>query len=500
MPYQNELIYSTVARAGIRLALSSPKQLLDEVFENRKVIATVDLPCHLNAIVTQFPANQFSLEDIVYKHTLFPIYAPFVPEQRRQQCLQWMANISQGSIHLALGINTSRLKPIQKLRYCPTCFKEQLELSSELYWSRLWQIQGACCPLHGELMDSTIELRSLHRHEFIAPTDQTCPEKIQSKATSDNLFITKKLVELLSLPSYKSSSYEQWTMFYHQLAQQNRCIRGQNHINHDTILEKIMARWSPTFLKQYNLGELKSETSWLRSIFRKHRKSFSYLEHIIAIEALSHKEWTFSSTLEQVKNFNKKSKDNHNQDLNICLHPNYVEDREKWLKLVKELGIKPARTVDQALYARLYRNDKDWLLKINQTFHQGFIPHGAKVDWHKRDLAYTRQLIQLYNNLIWDLNTPRRSAKWWLKQISPVSTIEKNLEILPITALFLKKYSEDIATYQIRRLTKVFIEMKIKDETLSRWIILRKAGLSDERMFPETIRFLLNIFKNQRLS
>ena len=88
LPYQNELIYSTVARAGIRLALSSPKQLLDEIFQNRKVIATVDLPCHLNAIINQFPANQVSLEDIAYQHTLFPIYAPFVPENRRQQCLQ----------------------------------------------------------------------------------------------------------------------------------------------------------------------------------------------------------------------------------------------------------------------------------------------------------------------------------------------------------------------------------------------------------------------------
>ena len=55
MPYEHELIYSTVARAGTRLALDSPKQLLDEVFENRKVIATVDLPCHLNAIMTKTP-------------------------------------------------------------------------------------------------------------------------------------------------------------------------------------------------------------------------------------------------------------------------------------------------------------------------------------------------------------------------------------------------------------------------------------------------------------
>ncbi len=500
MPYQNELIYSTVARARIRLALSSPKQLLDEIFQNRKVIATVDLPCHLNAIIKQFSANQLNLEDIVYQHTIFPIYAPFVPENRRQQCLQWMAEVSQGSIHLALGINASRLKSIHKIRYCPACFKVQLELYSELYWLRLWQIQGACCPNHGELIDSTIELRSLHRHDFITPTYQTCPEKTQSKTTSNSLFITKKILELLSLPSSESPHYEQWTVFYHQLAQQNNCLRGQNHINHDKILDKIFARWSSKFLELYNLGGLKSETSWLRSIFRKHRKSFSYLEHIVVIEALSNKEWTFSAILEEVKNLNGESKDNSSQNLTICVPPKHIEYREKWLNLVKELGIKPARTLDQALYAWLYRNDKDWLLKINQTLHQGFIPLGAKVDWHSRDLSYTRQLIRLYNNLIWDIDSPRRSTKWWLTQIAHVSTIEKNLYRLPITQSFLKRYNEDISSYQIRRLTQVFIEIKIQSQDLPRWRILRKAGLSDARMTSETTKFLNMALQYLRLN
>ena len=500
IPYQNELIYSTIARAGIRLALSSPKQLLDEVFQNRKVIATVDLPCHLNAITNQFPASQLSLEDIIYQHTLFPIYAPFVPEGRRQQCLQWMTGASQGSVHLALGINASRLKPIHKLRYCPACFKEQLAMYSELYWPRLWQIQGACCPLHGELMDSSIDLRSLCRHDFITPTYQTCPEQIQSEAISDNLLITDKLLELLSLPPSQSPNYEQWTMLYYQLAQQNHCIRGQNQINHDKILDKIMVRWSSSFLEQYNLGDLKTETSWIRNIFRKHRKSFSYLEHIIVLDALINKEWTFSAILERVRNINEEPKDNNSQDLNICTPPNCLEYREKWLKLVKQLGIKPARTLDKALYAWLYRNDKDWLLPINQTFHQSFIPQGIKVDWHKRDLIYVRQLIRRYNDLIWNIDSPRRSTKWWLKQITNVSTIEKNLYRLPITQAFLKRYSEDVSSYQIRRLTKVFIEIKIQNENFPRWVILRKAGLSNERMTSETTKFLNTALQYLRLN
>ena len=115
------------------------------------------------------------------------------------------------------------------------------------------------------------------------------------------------------------------------------------------------------------------------------------------------------------------------------------------------------------------------------------------MDWHSRDLFFVKQLIKLNNDLLWDLNSPRRSAKWWMKQTSHVSTIEKNLDMLSLTKLFLEKYSEDIGTYQIRRLTKIFIEMKIKAEVLPRWRILRKAGLSDERMVSEAARFLLKV-------
>ena len=49
-PYPNELIYSTIARAGIHHAITSPKQLLEEVFANRQVIATIDLPSHLTCL------------------------------------------------------------------------------------------------------------------------------------------------------------------------------------------------------------------------------------------------------------------------------------------------------------------------------------------------------------------------------------------------------------------------------------------------------------------
>ena len=232
-----------------------------------------------------------------------------------------MANISQGSIHLALGINASRIPPIHKLRYCPQCLAEQLEKYGEYYWFRLWQIQGACCIQHGQLIDSELDLRSLHRHDFFVPSHQSCPKTEQTIANPDDIFITSKLLELLTLPPSESPSYEQWTMFYYELAQQNDYIRGQNQILHERILERITIRWSKKFLEQYCLADLTSETSWLHHIFRKHRKSFSYLEHIVTIEALINREWSFADILNQVRSFRKMNRDNH-----IDVQNNHITD------------------------------------------------------------------------------------------------------------------------------------------------------------------------------
>ena len=62
-PYPNELIYSTIARAGIHHAITSPKQLLEEVFANRKVIATIDLPSHLICLLTHLSDCSCELRD-----------------------------------------------------------------------------------------------------------------------------------------------------------------------------------------------------------------------------------------------------------------------------------------------------------------------------------------------------------------------------------------------------------------------------------------------------
>lgn len=158
--------------------------------------------------------------------------------------------------------------------------------------------------------------------------------------------------------------------------------------------------------------------------------------------------------------------------------------------MIKQNGIKPARLLNAALYAWLYRNDTIWLLETNQAFHQKYIPQGTKVDWHSRDVFFVKKLIRLNNDLLWDLDSPRRSANWWMKQISHASTIEKNLNTLPLTKLFLKRYSESIDCYQIRRISRTLIKIQLEHKNNHRCCVLRLSGLSEERLTKEANSFL----------
>ncbi|MCI2282339.1 TniQ family protein [Colwellia sp. MSW7] len=140
-PYHNELLYSVIARYRVHQGIISPKELPDEIYNDRKVVATVDLPNHVNKISSFYPKCEAkSSIGLIYSHTLFPLYAPFIDEQRRKKCIKFMQQKAKSSIHLTLGVAASRIKQPRWLRYCPACLLEQKNEYGEYYWLRNFQV------------------------------------------------------------------------------------------------------------------------------------------------------------------------------------------------------------------------------------------------------------------------------------------------------------------------------------------------------------------------
>ena len=237
-PLPDELIYSTIARAGLHHGIQSPKQLLDEVYQDRKVVATIDLPSHLNAVVHLLERTGcFSLIDLIYKHTIFGLYAPFVQESHRQKAITLMAEQASGSVHLMLGLNASRVPNNTKFRYCPICIQQQREIYGEYFWNRAWFLPNlSICLKHNCSLLSQDYIQQQHRHLFL-PLLPNQTQDIPNPYFKEDFILGKMAVELLQLEPQPSPSYEQWTRFYLEIADAKNFRRG-NHVCHDQTYER----------------------------------------------------------------------------------------------------------------------------------------------------------------------------------------------------------------------------------------------------------------------
>jgi len=489
LPYPQELLYSTIARAGVHDGETSPKQLLDSVFGDRMVIATVDLPSHIEKIAAQYPQSLgLASERLITEHTLWPLYAPFIPDQRRRAIERWMKRESHGSAYLlASGIIASRIKQKSVLYICPGCIEEQKAEYGEAYWDRRWQVPLIrLCEKHGSLHESNIRLNGEHRHAFVDISEVLCGSKLDV-LDNDKLF-TAHTLSLLQNAIPRSPSYHQWTLFYQMFVKECGCL-VRKRIDHRQIFEKYISRWGASWLQQSYLMPDTKDTSWLRGIFRKHRKSFSFAEHITVVDALSEGQITISHAIERALLF--PSEEPKCKKLVTVIEPSKSKDQLLWLVAISQKHSKKARQENPALYARLYRKHLAWLMQVNAENPALYASTNKRVDWNDRDRQTAKKLMQIITALEEDLSLPRLSQSFLLHQLQNTASIEKNLNKLPRCRTILKYYSETILEYQIRRLSVAVIKLCADDQDLKRWSLLRQSGLSDER-----ITEIANIFLN----
>lgn len=491
VPYPDELIYSTVARAGVRFGITSPKQLLDEVFGDRKIIATVDLPSHLKAISAHYPTSLgLTAEALAYKHTLFPLYAPFVPEERRRLCLKQLAGPIKGTLHLTLGVAASRVKQNQFLKLCPDCLQKQLERHGEYYWERLWQAPGCkFCLKHSSLADTQTKLRNHHRHTFIALTPDVALLPHQSNPPPSDKRIERRVHELLSLPPTRSPRLEQWGLFYNKLAHDNGITRGDKVI-YEMLQQKVLSCWSINRLHKRGATIDDSESSWLRMIMRKHRKSFSYLEHIIVLESLLGSNWKFKNILNAVKKQTRSK-------LVIVAKPGkpispdvLTAKRNAWLEIIKTKGTRAGRLSGKDyLYTWLYRNDRSWLIEINNKYRRTTCSENRRINWSTRDLEILKRLEAIKTYVEEKPDSPRRTKNWYCGQAG-CRLYAKKMHKLPLSSAYLEMIHERVADYQIRRLKLTLQTHDLAEARMTFYRLLRLSGLSEERLRPRTREYL----------
>lgn len=289
-PYPDELLYSVLARYHIRSGNQSPKMTLLDVFGVSSITAVVDLPSNIDNLVANLPiGSKYTSEYLIYNHTLYPYYAPFLPLERAQAVLSSMQKDNGGAIHTSIGIMASTVPSTSYLRFCPLCQDRDIIQYGESYWHRAHNLPGVLvCSEHGiSLVDSCIPIHKDNRHTFIAANKDNC---LQSQAPilakGDNL-------ELL----YKVAQESQWLLnndcasqgleyfqdkYLADISSRGLVSLRRRFVDQRTLAEQFLSFYDQNTLQLLNsVVDYNRESDWLKAIVRKQRKAFHPLRHIL---------------------------------------------------------------------------------------------------------------------------------------------------------------------------------------------------------------------------
>jgi hypothetical protein len=132
----------------------------------------------------------------------------------------------------------------------------------------------------------------------------------------------------------------------------------------------------------------------------------------------------------------------------------FSDHRRQWLTLMSHLpesSRKGLRAAAPALYARLYRHDRQWLL-LNQPDRLTSGRSGNKVDWKARDRHLSSEAEQIIQKLLRSRFGGRVSSTEIARQLGSPATLQKCREKLPETTRILKDLSETRVEYAVRRI------------------------------------------------
>lgn len=494
LPHEDELLVSILARFVSRQGLRDDKSALNMLFGSRNIVPSALMQGHLQDFLLQvghiWPV---SAEYIMEHHSILPFFRSFVEPERLEVVQNSLKLSDKSHVMTSIGINASSIKWPRFYRFCPVCIQEDNQKLAYSYWRRLFHLPGVMvCPKHHCLLQDSFKLLPERRHRFLDASELVVNQNLPViYVESDNPLL--KLATTLSHVLNTQTSYvapAQWSVFYlRQLIDHHFFVgRKTDHL----IIKKAVTRfWGDAFLAEIGL-DLTAENNWLLDFFRKQRRHYSALHHLVCIMALF-PSYSLAQAITEAATVTQSIR-----KVNVYKNSKAAERvqhyRQAWLKFIAQSKtLKEVRdTKDgERIYSWLFRFDKAWLQKNLPVRVR--ISVGSLVNWQKRDLELVKQLIRIRNQSYDDLRLPRMTQTWFIAKANVSWGVVSHLDKLPLCKSFFVKYTESIDEYQIRRVLAIMVNCVKNRKAIPRaYEIERIAGLSTNRS-REAVKVILQL-------
>lgn len=168
-PYEDEVTYGIFARYNRYSGNLSSRKTGEELFGKRIFIGSNNFPSYLEYFSSRFPReSMYSSDYFIEKHTIFPMYRPFLPQERVVKIVNDMKGENSVSIHMRIGEMAGGICKDFGIRICLDCMKEDVRKYGESYIHRVHQVPGnQVCSKHIKPLNKLVMPRFLGKGEII---------------------------------------------------------------------------------------------------------------------------------------------------------------------------------------------------------------------------------------------------------------------------------------------------------------------------------------------
>lgn len=477
--YEDELFYSVIARYRRMSGMVSKRALIRDLFGELSIFNSSYFPQYIRAFISNLPpTSQISCNEIIMNHTMFPFYTAFLTPEKTELAYEVMENGGNGS-HMSMekiiGIGGSKVKKADFLRYCPLCFKEDIEKIGESFWRTTHQIVGVMyCSKHTVLLKESLVLSTGSGVEFICADNEVCnetmlPDPYTNRIKELNLQYTMNAEKLLH-GNYPRKNLNDVIGFYIDRLRDKGLAAASGNLYISEIQQCFLNYYSDQYLKsmQSQINPDKP-ANWLRLFVRYNNKNRSPLRHLLFLQFLgvSLDDFFCNEGIVGKRSISKQ------YTPSFSLH----ERRAKWLKLIEEnngANRSQLKAIGKGLHTWIFIHDREWYEKVTPKN----LPRKKRtgtVNWEERDEESLKLAKAAVKNILSKGGKPTRITPLNIRRtIGAGRWIEK--KELVKTHIFLEEVTEDITHFRIRKIKWAINEMIRNGLPLTPYKIQRYAG------------------------
>lgn len=318
-PYEDEILYSTIARYHYYVGNNNTKYTIRELFGTEAIIPTIELTSNLKKFCKYIGNSIYNLDYFINKHTNLPFYAPFLKLDNRVNIREMMINSDGKGIYAKIGITAGGICTKRGLYYCPQCVIEDVKNVGEAYFHRIHQVPGVLvCPTHSCLIKQyKITRNNIGRINFIKLNLRYIDNNIHYM---DNTIISNYLVKIANSAKYILNSdlnkFNQLsiTKKYKTILNEKGLLTLKKRVKQKKLIKLFKNYYGEELLDILQSNINNKESNWLRIITRKPKRTIHPIRHILFILFLC----------DDIKSFfeeNKKTNYICNQSVWPCLNP-----------------------------------------------------------------------------------------------------------------------------------------------------------------------------------